>query len=77
LDNPDGIRLLKKQTNRCTRIARGAGVLIRDVKELIEQYSKLSGLVRSMGGISGIYSIIEAILHPGLMKLDESLIHEC
>jgi signal recognition particle subunit SRP54 len=54
LDDPDGVKLFKKQPSRCTRIARGAGVLIRDVNELIAQYSKLSELVRTMGGLPGI-----------------------
>jgi signal recognition particle subunit SRP54 len=50
LDDSDGVKLFKKQPSRCIRIARGAGVLISDVNELIAQYSKL---VRTMGGISG------------------------
>ncbi len=51
MDDSDGVKLFKKQPSRCTRIARGAGVLISDVNELIAQYSKL---VQTMGGISGI-----------------------
>lgn len=54
LDNHDAIKLFKKQSNRCVRIARGAGVSIHDVNQLIAQYSKISKTMVKAGGISGM-----------------------
>ncbi len=55
LDNQDGAKLFTKQPGRVTRVARGAGVTERDVKELISQYTKFAAVVKKMGGIKGLF----------------------
>lgn len=55
LDNQDGAKLFSKNPSRVTRIARGAGVTERDVKELITQYTKFAAVVKKMGGIKGLF----------------------
>ena len=55
LDNQDGAKLFTKQPGRVTRLARGAGVTERDVKELISQYTKFAAVVKKMGGIKGLF----------------------
>ena len=49
------MKLFKNQPGRHARIARGAGVSIRDVQELITQYSKFAQMVKKMGGIKGLF----------------------
>nr|CAG4641591.1 EOG090X03VW [Eurycercus lamellatus] len=55
LDNQDGAKLFGKQPGRLTRVARGAGVTDREVKELISQYTKFAAVVKKMGGIKGLF----------------------
>ncbi len=55
LDNQDGAKLFSKQPGRVTRVARGAGVTEREVKELISQYTKFAAVVKKMGGIKGLF----------------------
>lgn len=55
LDHQDGAKLLTKQPTRVTRIARGAGVTEREVKELAAQYTKFAAVVKKMGGIKGLF----------------------
>lgn len=55
LDHLDGVKLFKNQPGRYERIARGAGVSIRDVQDLITQYSKFAQMVKKMGGIKGLF----------------------
>ncbi|CAF0806738.1 unnamed protein product [Didymodactylos carnosus] len=55
LDHLDGAKLFKTQSGRCARVARGAGVSIRDVNDLITQYSKFAQMVKKMGGIKGLF----------------------
>lgn len=55
LDHLDGAKLFKNQPGRYARVARGAGVSIRDVQELIAQYTKFSQMVKKMGGIKGLF----------------------
>ncbi|CAF3946730.1 unnamed protein product [Rotaria magnacalcarata] len=55
LDHLDGAKLFKNQPGRYARVARGAGVSIRDVQDLIAQYSKFSQMVKKMGGIKGLF----------------------
>ena len=37
------------------RVGRGAGVSVRDVQELITQYTKFAQMVKKMGGIKGLF----------------------
>ncbi|WAR20315.1 SRP54-like protein [Mya arenaria] len=55
LDSLDGERLFTKQQSRTQRVARGAGVSIREVNELLTQYKKFAQMVKKMGGIKGLF----------------------
>ncbi|GBP24288.1 Signal recognition particle 54 kDa protein [Eumeta japonica] len=55
LDHRDGAKLFSKQPSRVTRVAQGAGVTERDVKDLIAQYTKFAAVVKKMGGIKGLF----------------------
>lgn len=55
LDSLDGERLLSKQPGRTQRVARGAGVSVREVNELLTQYKKFAQMVKKMGGIKGLF----------------------
>ena len=53
LDHPDGAKLFRNQPGRSARIARGAGVSIRDVQDLLTQYSKFSPMIKEMSITKG------------------------
>ena len=36
-------------------MARGAGVSVREVNELLTQYKKFAQMVKKMGGIKGLF----------------------
>eukprot|EP00053_Salpingoeca_punica_P008441 m.75773 g.75773 ORF g.75773 m.75773 type:complete len:532 (+) comp14608_c0_seq1:128-1723(+) len=55
LDSPIGVKLFQKQKTRVARVARGAGVNVREVEELLTQYGKFSQLVKKMGGIKNLF----------------------
>ncbi|KAH3845083.1 signal recognition particle 54 kDa protein [Dreissena polymorpha] len=55
LDSLDGERLFSKQAGRAQRVARGAGVSVREVNELLTQYKKFAQMVKKMGGIKGLF----------------------
>lgn len=55
LDSRDGAKLFSKQPGRVIRVAQGAGVTEREVKELIQQYTKFAAVVKKMGGIKGLF----------------------
>ncbi|KAK4336944.1 hypothetical protein RND71_043516 [Anisodus tanguticus] len=55
LDSREGAKLFTKQPTRIVRIARGAGVLQRDVQELLSQYTRFAAVVKKMGGIKGLF----------------------
>ncbi|BES93399.1 signal recognition particle [Nesidiocoris tenuis] len=55
LDNRDGAKLFSKQAGRVTRVAQGAGVMEKEVKDLISQYTKFAAVVKKMGGIKGLF----------------------
>ena len=40
---------------RVQRVARGAGVSIKEVQELLQQYQKFAQMVKKMGGIKGLF----------------------
>ena len=56
LDSLEGAKLFSRQPNRVERVARGAGVSIRDVQELMSQYTKFAQMVKKMGGIKGLFN---------------------
>ncbi|KAK9711424.1 Signal peptide binding domain [Popillia japonica] len=55
LDSRDGAKLFSKQGGRIVRVAQGAGVTEREVKDLINQYTKFAAVVKKMGGIKGLF----------------------
>ena len=55
LDNRDGAKLFSKQQGRIVRVAQGAGVTEKEVKDLIAQYTKFAAVVKRMGGIKGLF----------------------
>lgn len=55
LDSPNGAKLFSRQPGRCTRVARGCGVSVREVQELLSQYTKFAAMVKKMGGIKGLF----------------------
>ena len=55
LDSHEGAKLFTRQPGRIARVARGAGVSIREVQELLTQYTKFAQMVKKMGGIKGLF----------------------
>ena len=55
LDSHEGAKLFTRQPGRCARVGRGAGVSIREVQELLTQYTKFAQMVKKMGGIKGLF----------------------
>ncbi|RWS06894.1 signal recognition particle subunit-like protein [Dinothrombium tinctorium] len=55
LDSREGAKLFTKQTTRIVRVARGSGVTVREVQELLTQYTKFAAVVKKMGGIKGLF----------------------
>ena len=55
LDSHEGAKLFTRQQGRVQRVARGAGVSVRDVQELLTQYTKFAQMVKKMGGIKGLF----------------------
>ncbi|XP_003384056.1 PREDICTED: signal recognition particle 54 kDa protein-like [Amphimedon queenslandica] len=55
LDHPNGAKLFQQQPGRYERVARGSGTSVKDVKDLMTQYSKFSQMVKKMGGIKGLF----------------------
>jgi signal recognition particle subunit SRP54 len=55
LDSLDGTKLFTKNPGRNHRVARGAGVSVKEVQELITQYTKFSQVIKKMGGMKGLF----------------------
>merc|ERR1711997_210932 len=55
LDFKDGAKLFSREPKRISRIAQGAGVMEREVQELLKQYVKFAQVVKKMGGIKGLF----------------------
>ncbi|GFR62240.1 signal recognition particle 54 kDa protein [Elysia marginata] len=55
LDSLEGEKLFSRCPGRATRVARGAGVSVREVNELLTQYKKFAQMVKKMGGIKGLF----------------------
>lgn len=64
-ENPD---ILKKQTSRISRIAKGAGVNTSDIRSLLKQYDMLSEMVKS-GSSAGMGDVSQGLSQKQLMKL--------
>ena len=50
LDGKDGAKTFAKEPNRVTRCAQGAGVMEREVNELLKQYTKFAQVIFSFKG---------------------------
>ena len=55
LDGKDGAKTFAKEPNRVTRCAQGAGVMEREVNELLKQYTKFAQVIFSFKGIKGLF----------------------
>ncbi|ESO87711.1 hypothetical protein LOTGIDRAFT_127402 [Lottia gigantea] len=55
LDSVEGEKLFSRQPTRVQRVARGSGVSIKDVNDLLSQYKKFAQMVKKMGGIKGLF----------------------
>lgn len=55
LDALDGAKLFKNNPNRYHRVARGAGVSVKEVQDLLNQYTKFAQVVKKMGGVKGLF----------------------
>lgn len=55
LDSHEGAKLFTRQPSRAQRVGRGAGVSVREVQELLTQYTKFAQMVKKMGGIKGLF----------------------
>uniref|UniRef100_A0AC34QAX1 Signal recognition particle subunit SRP54 n=1 Tax=Panagrolaimus sp. JU765 TaxID=591449 RepID=A0AC34QAX1_9BILA len=74
LDHPKASDLFTKQPTRFTRIARGAGVRIEEVKELLSQYKKFAEVFKKMGSMKGLFSNNAKNINPAQMgKLNQQL----
>lgn len=69
LDSLDGNKLFQKQGNRISRVARGAGVMEIEVKDLLNQYAKFAQMVKKMGGMKGLFKGKFLIIHEFEVKL--------
>lgn len=47
LDHKDGAKIFTKEPSRVTRVACGAGVMEREVQELLKQYMKFAQVIMS------------------------------
>ncbi|XP_068086030.1 signal recognition particle subunit SRP54 [Anabrus simplex] len=76
LDNRDGAKLFSKQSGRVVRVAQGAGVTEKEVKDLISQYTKFANVVKKMGGIKGLFKggdIAKNVNQTQMMKLNQQM----
>jgi len=55
LDNDNVNKTFTKEPSRIVRIAQGAGVMEWEVHELLKQYTKFAQVVKTMGGIKGLF----------------------
>lgn len=57
LDSPKANDLFSKQPGRIARVARGSGVSIGEVKELLLQYKKFADMVKKMGSMKNLFKV--------------------
>lgn len=76
LDSRDGAKLFTKQSGRIVRVAQGAGVTEKEVKDLISQYTKFAGVVKKMGGIKGLFKggdMAKNVNQAQILKLNQQI----
>ncbi|KAJ9600630.1 hypothetical protein L9F63_026231 [Diploptera punctata] len=72
----DGAKLFTKQTGRIVRVAQGAGVTEKEVKDLISQYTKFAAVVKKMGGIKGLFKggdMVKNVNQAQMTKLNQQM----
>jgi len=55
LDSLKATELFQKQPGRISRVARGSGTSVGEVKDLLVQYKKFAEMVKKMGSIKGLF----------------------
>ena len=55
LDHPNGAKFFQQQPGRYERVVQGSGMSVKDVKELLTQYSKFAQMGKKIGGIKGLF----------------------
>eukprot|EP00042_Codosiga_hollandica_P038034 m.305357 g.305357 ORF g.305357 m.305357 type:complete len:512 (+) comp55290_c0_seq3:20-1555(+) len=74
LDSDIAVKMFKAEPSRVVRVARGAGVQVRDVQDVITQYGKFAQMVKKMGGIKNLFKGNGDRLNPAQMqKLNASM----
>ncbi|PVD32332.1 hypothetical protein C0Q70_07765 [Pomacea canaliculata] len=76
LDSLDGEKLFSRNPGRVQRVARGAGVSVREVNELLTQYKKFAQMVKKMGGIKGLFKggdMSKNVNPAQMMKLNQQM----
>ncbi|CAF0947754.1 unnamed protein product [Adineta steineri] len=68
LDHSDVAKLFKTQSGRYARVVRGAGVSIRDVQDLITQYSKFAVMVKKMVNMKGLKNTMTNLIDPRMLQ---------
>ena len=59
--------LFWREPSRVYRIARGAGVTVQEVEELLHQHKTMSGMVKGLGGPNGIFGQMQQMQAGGGM----------
>lgn len=57
LDHPKANDLFSKEGTRLSRVARGSGTSVGEVKELLSQYKKFADMVKKMGSMKGLFKV--------------------
>nr|XP_006812603.1 PREDICTED: signal recognition particle 54 kDa protein [Saccoglossus kowalevskii] len=76
LDSREGAKLFTRSQGRIQRVARGAGVSVREVQELLSQYQKFAAMVKKMGGIKGLFKggdMMKNVNPSQMMKLNQQM----
>ena len=66
LDHPQGAKLFGKQPGRTVRVARGSGTSVREVQELLSQYTKFAQMMKKMGRMKGLFKNTRGRTVPGI-----------
>ncbi|TKR57599.1 hypothetical protein L596_030280 [Steinernema carpocapsae] len=56
LDYPKANDLFSKEQSRLTRVARGSGTSVNEVKDLMSQYKKFADIFKKMGSMKGLFN---------------------
>ncbi|XP_070577291.1 signal recognition particle subunit SRP54 [Ptychodera flava] len=76
LDSKEGAKMFMRNQGRIQRVARGSGVSVREVQELLSQYQKFAAMVKKMGGIKGLFKggdMMKNVNQSQMMKLNQQM----